>query len=306
MAHFVSSAAGATSGQRVATYGFTPPGGTWSYTDNGAYTIQLQGNQVADTGGNYAAAKTLATFSVKLAIPDLAGNTLADAAYIGIFAPGVVGSYSDFVSKGDRNDYFRLRIKQATPVDVKLQGMTDNADVQLLDGNGRLLQTSARAGVRSEFMTRLLAPGTYYLRAYYTGAGSTPYSIRISSEVTTPGAALATDTVGNKMASAQYVGVVAPATSQLHVEALEGKDVNDFYSFRLTRASSLNVLLYGLADNAQLALLDSSGRVIQVSRKAGVADEAVAGKLKAGTYFVRVFSDTAIRTNYTLAIASAA
>src|SRR5204863_6169689 len=137
-------------------------------------------------------------------VPDLGGNTLADAAYVGIISPGVVGSYSDFLSKGDRNDYYRLRIKQTTQVDVKVQGMTDNVDVQLLDGNGRVLQTSARAGIRSEFMTRLLAPGTYYVRTYYSGTSSTPYSLRVSSGVSAPGAALVTNTA----ATSQYAGIV--------------------------------------------------------------------------------------------------
>jgi hypothetical protein len=41
------------------------------------------------------------------------------------------------------------------------------------------------------------------------------------------------------------------------------------------------------------------------SSNAGLRDEAVARKLAAGNYFLRVFSNTSIRTNYTLAIAAA-
>jgi hypothetical protein len=309
LAHFVSSVAGASAGQRVATYSFTPPGGKWTYTGNGSYTIQLLNNQVADTGGNYAPAKTLGGFSAKLAIPDLGGTSLTDAAYAGIVSTGYNSSFSDFLSKGDRNDYYRLRIKATTQVDVKMQGMSDDADMQFLDGNGRVLQTSARTGIRSEAMTRLLAPGTYYIRTYYSGLGSTPYTLKISSGVAAaPGAAptsLGTDTVGNKTSSALNIGTVVPGSSQIRDEALQGADTSDVYSFRLAKAGSLNASLYGLADDAQLQLLDSSGRIIQTSSNAGLRDEAVARKLTAGNYFLRVFSDKAIRTNYTLAIAAA-
>ena len=91
--------------------------------------------------------------------------------------------------------------------------------------------------------TRLLAPGTYYVRTYYSGTSSTPYSLRVSSGVSAPGAALVTNTA----ATSQYAGiVVAPWLSQL----------------RLTPTTSFNSL--------------------------------------------GVFSDTAIRTNYTLAIGAAA
>ncbi|MDB5323387.1 MAG: hypothetical protein JWN40_5018 [Phycisphaerales bacterium] len=309
LAHFASSVAGASAGQRVATYSFTPPGGKWSYTGNGSYTIQLLNNQVADTGGNYAPAKTLGGFSAKLAIPDLGGTSLTDAAYAGIVSTGYNSSFSDFLSKGDRNDYYRLRIKATTQVDVKMQGMSDNVDMQFLDGNGRVLQTSARAGIRSEAMTRLLAPGTYYIRTYYSGLGSTPYTLKISSGVAAaPGAtptSLGTDTVGNKTSSALNIGTVVPGSSQIRAEALQGADTSDVYSFRLAKAGSLNASLYGLADDAQLQLLDGSGRVIQTSSNAGLSDEAVAQKLTAGNYFLRVFSDKAIRTNYTLAVAAA-
>jgi hypothetical protein len=312
LARFVSSVAGATAGQRVATYSFTPPSGAWMYTGNGSYTIQLLSNQVADTGGNYAAPATLGGFSVKLAVPDMGGNTLTDASYIGIVSAGYATTYNDYLSKGDRNDYYRLRIKTTTSISVKMYGMTDNADLQLLDGNGRTLQTSAKTGITSETMSRLLAPGTYYLRAYYSGAGSTPYSLRVAAGVAAAAElgsgtslTLGADTVGNKTSSARYVGIVRSGSAQILGEALEGPDTSDVYSFKLTRTTGINASLYGLADDAQLQLLDGLGRVIQTSANTGLRDEAIARKLTAGNYFLQVFSSKSIRTNYALAIAAA-
>src|SRR5439155_3981894 len=49
---------------RSATYRLIPPGGSWDATDNGAYTVSLEPNQVADTAGNFALASALGQFYV--------------------------------------------------------------------------------------------------------------------------------------------------------------------------------------------------------------------------------------------------
>lgn len=54
---------------RTATYRINAPGGTWDLNDNGAYTVALQGSQVSDTFGRFAAATTLGTISVNVPLP---------------------------------------------------------------------------------------------------------------------------------------------------------------------------------------------------------------------------------------------
>jgi hypothetical protein len=296
LAHFVSSAVHMDDGRRTVTYSFTPPGGTWSYTANGSYTLQLQASEIADNAGNFAPAATLGTFSVKLPVPDLGGNTTATAAYLGIVTPDYQTTSADYLSRGDRNDYFRIRLKAGATLDMKLYGMTDDADLQLLDGNGRIVQTSARVGTRSEFITRTLAAGTYYLRAYYSGASSTPYWLRVSTAVS----AAPADTVGDTLDSAAYIGIITPPAAVTYAEALGGGDANDFYRFRLKQSVSMDVFLQGMTDDAQLSLLDSSGRAIRTSANAGSANEVVSRTLQAGTYYLRVFSDRAVTTQYSL------
>ena len=51
---------------RTATYQITTPGGTWDETDNGTYTIALNGNEVSDVNGNDAIAATLGNFTVNI------------------------------------------------------------------------------------------------------------------------------------------------------------------------------------------------------------------------------------------------
>jgi hypothetical protein len=64
---FVSVNLNTNGSPRTATYQFTPPGGSWDPTDVGAYSVILQGGQVGDTAGNFAANATIGTFNVSFA-----------------------------------------------------------------------------------------------------------------------------------------------------------------------------------------------------------------------------------------------
>jgi hypothetical protein len=58
----------------VATYQFTPPGGSWSHADDGAYTISLQPNQVSDANG-YFPPGPIGFFQVLARQPYMVTNT---------------------------------------------------------------------------------------------------------------------------------------------------------------------------------------------------------------------------------------
>jgi hypothetical protein len=49
---------------RTATYSILPPGGTWSDSNNGVYTVSMQSKQVKDIGGNFVASGKLGTLTV--------------------------------------------------------------------------------------------------------------------------------------------------------------------------------------------------------------------------------------------------
>ncbi|MEG3834290.1 DUF4347 domain-containing protein, partial [Microcoleus sp. Z1_C3] len=68
-ATFVSVDNNSNGTPRTATYSFVPPGGSWDNTDNGTYTVNLQGSQVKDALGNLAVAGSLGTFNVNVAAP---------------------------------------------------------------------------------------------------------------------------------------------------------------------------------------------------------------------------------------------
>ena len=63
----------------TAFYRFTAPGGLWDEADDGNYTFSLQANQVSDTNGNLAGAKTLGSLGVSFTPIALTGTDAAEA-----------------------------------------------------------------------------------------------------------------------------------------------------------------------------------------------------------------------------------
>jgi hypothetical protein len=86
-------------------------------------------------------------------------------------------------------------------------------------------------------------------------------------------------------------------------------DINDFYSFRLTGSSSLNISLDGLKSNADVQIIrDANGNgliddkeVIVGAYKRGTANELIRRSFGSGDYFIRVYSRGG-DTNYNLKI----
>jgi hypothetical protein len=206
--HLVSVNSSSDGTPRSAVYSITPPSGAWKYTANGTYSVNLQDNTVSDLNGNFAIGGTLGSFKVAAPVLDLGGTSLDTAAYMGIMSPTYNQTFQDYVSKGDRHDYYRVRIKSNITINSKLYGMTDNVDLQLLDGNGKVLVTAAKAGITSDNISRVVTPGTYYLHVYYSGSSSTSYYLRIS------GAAIAAAPAASQPAAAMPSSIFSTASSR--------------------------------------------------------------------------------------------
>jgi hypothetical protein len=144
------------------------------------YTVTLKDHAVSDFSGNYAAGDVLGSFKVTAPVPDRGGRTLMDSGYMGIMTPGYNQTIQDYASKGDRHDFYRLRVKSNEIINSKLYGMTENVNLQLLDGHGHVIRTSAKAGTTSDRLSQAVSRGTYYLHVSYAGPSSTEYSLRIS------------------------------------------------------------------------------------------------------------------------------
>ncbi|WP_146220251.1 PPC domain-containing protein, partial [Microcystis aeruginosa] len=136
---------------------------------------------------------------------DLAGNTLATARDITIGAAPT--TYSDFVGSTDSNDYYRFSIGTTSNFSLNLTGLSANANVSLLDSNGRVITKSTNGGTSNESITRQLNAGTYYVRVY-PRSGSTNYNLSLAA------APLAIpDNAGNTLATARDITIGATPTS---------------------------------------------------------------------------------------------
>jgi SdrD B-like domain len=146
-AAFVGVDVGSNGTPRVATYGFTPPGGLWDDADNGTYSVVLQSGQVTDTAGNAVVGNTLASFNVNIApltvtIDQMAGqadptnNTTIN--FTVVFSAGVLDFTNSDVTLGGTAG--------ATTAVVTGSGATYNVAVSGMTGTGTVI-ASLGAGV---------------------------------------------------------------------------------------------------------------------------------------------------------------
>ena len=99
-----------------------------------------------------------------IAPTDNAGNSTVAARNIGTLSG--TQNFSDFVGSADTNDYYRFSVANTSNFSLGLTGLSADADVALLDGNGVTIVSSTNSGSTSESITRQLSVGTYYVRVY--------------------------------------------------------------------------------------------------------------------------------------------
>lgn len=106
----------------VATYTVAAPGGTWDPADNGLYTVALNGNEVSDLLGGFAAGGTLGQLQVAVGLIDFGGKTFA--------------TYTDATG-----DTVTISLKGPGSGSVALSG-NQPADAQLITLSGTTAQSS--------------------------------------------------------------------------------------------------------------------------------------------------------------------
>ena len=125
---------------------------------------------------------------VNLSYPD---NTLATARNVVGVENGRI-NLSDFVGVGDREDYYRLNINSNSDLSLRLDGLSANAGLELIQDknrNGRADYDEfigwdyALTGTSGDIKFLGLTPGTYYV-GVYNYVGSTNYNLTLSA---TPG-----------------------------------------------------------------------------------------------------------------------
>jgi Domain of unknown function (DUF4394)/Bacterial pre-peptidase C-terminal domain len=197
-----------------------------------------------------------------LLLSDTAGNQREAAKQISLGATS--SSFVDSVSRSDANDFYRFDVTTPGNLSLSLNGLTGNADVQVLNGNGDVIGSSVNAGSTPELINLNLTTGTFFVRVFPGAANdSAVYSVNAAL---TPLKLFGLTEQNNLIAfntdnlNAVNVGAV---TGLAAGETLLGID------FRATTATangqSLNGGLYGLGSTNRLYTIDTAtGRATQV------------------------------------------
>jgi hypothetical protein len=124
----------------------------------------------------------------QLNFPD-PGNTLSTARNVIGVENGSI-SLTDFVGLGDRDDFYRFDINTKSNFSLRLDGLTRDADVKLIqDRNrngvvdfGETIDYSLESGTIPDIINvSNLAPGTYYVQVYSFLGNSTNYNVNLSA-----------------------------------------------------------------------------------------------------------------------------
>ena len=224
-----------------------------------------------------------------------AGNSLNDAKDISL--SDTPTTYTDWVGTTDPHDYYRFSLTQSSEFDLSLTGLSDSANVELLDSSGDRLLYSNNILNNDESITAQLLAGDYYIRVYPVYSNDhTDYDLTVS--------ATAVNDPGNSLNDAKEIILTEESTT--YTDWVGATDTNDYYRFSISENKNLSLTLTGLDDDADVELLDSTGALVAESGEFGTTSENLQAQLLAGTYYIRVYpSYSNDNTSYSLTLSAA-
>ncbi len=209
-----------------------------------------------------------------VALPaDTAANTWQAAK---LAAKDISGGVDNWVGFDDPADCYRLVMTNAGTLTLGLTGLNGDVNLSLLDGTGKVLKTSANKLNASESITADLLAGTYYVNvAPVKGVNGATYTLTHAEKY------CPADTAANTWQTAADIAG--------GVDNWVGfGDAADYYKLTMTNAGTLTLGLTGLSGDANLSLLDGTGKALKTSANKLNAPEAITADLVAGTYYVNV------------------
>ena len=223
---------------------------------------------------------------------DIAGGTVRSAYEIGEL--NRVVNFSDSVSTTDRVDMFQFQLSQNSSIAIDLTGLSDDADLYLMNSSQQLVSRSVNSRSASEEITANLDAGEYYLLVYAYDDSATEYELQLS------GTAKNSDDAGNFFAFASDLGIL-DSTAIIN-ESVGGNDPRDFYRFSVEQDSSVAVSVGNLSANVTLLIYDSERNLVVRSSNSRLQDELAEFEAEAGEYFIRVNQAKGFVTDYRMDI----
>lgn len=115
---------------------------------------------------------------------DAGGDDIADASQVRV---GGNKNYKDWVGRKDEDDYYKFALGSRSKVDLSLDGMTANADFELLDSEGKVIASSKNSGAAAESISETLDGGVYNLRVSSVDNSNTFYDLNLKTKSLLPG-----------------------------------------------------------------------------------------------------------------------
>ncbi|WP_088893821.1 CAP domain-containing protein [Leptolyngbya ohadii] len=84
-----------------------------------------------------------------------------------------------------RERFYKIQLQQRSSLNLSLSGLQANANLELLDRQGKLLSRSNQPGRTNETLSYSGEPGTYYVRVSRQ-QGKTRYQLRVNQEAAQP------------------------------------------------------------------------------------------------------------------------
>jgi Calpain family cysteine protease/Bacterial pre-peptidase C-terminal domain len=93
---------------------------------------------------------------------------------------------SGYIGTNNAEDYYRFNFSSRSSLNLLLGGLYGNADLQVLDSNGRELAGSYQRRNLDESISLTLETGDYYIRVFQVRNATTHYNLKYSSGLISP------------------------------------------------------------------------------------------------------------------------
>ncbi len=217
--------------------------------------------------------------------PDMAGNTPDAAHPLALDAEGGA-QIDEFVGTEDDVDFYRVELEGFASLTARIDGLSADADLSVLDDVGTTLGDSAAGGTTPDEVTVSVPAGSYLIGVRAFG-GRTSYTLTVSTRASEPQA----DETGDTPDTARAMPLVAGATVIID-EWLGPGDSADYFRLEAEVGGLLVVLLKPAAADLDLDLIDpaASGDPIATGRAGGTEEDRVLLPIVAGSYLLKVYS----------------
>jgi ELWxxDGT repeat protein len=197
----------------------------------------------------------------------------------------------------DNDDYYKFDVVNSGAFSLNLNGLGGDANVELQNNSGTIIQTSTQTDTNPESISRSLASGTYYIRVYPGATSATNYTLNLNY-VADP-----VDNAGNTLATALNINTLSSTPSNF-TDYVNSIDTNDYYRFDLTSIALVDLTLTPQTADANVQLLGSNGTAIATSSQTGFTPDMIRQSLNAGTYYIRAYPASGAATNYNLSVSA--